>query len=175
MIAFEELSAALDRWRIRNGLPVVGGDVPSAPVAAMPTPAPAPWSPAPAAAPRRDPEGSDVVSLGDDELVEDEYDADGADYAMGFGGAPAPLSDPGEATASGPVPTSSAPAMPQYADDPYGSGPYGQQGYAQGGDPAYDDAAYQGYAQPGVDTMDAEVEAEPLDDATVVGDERPKH
>src|SRR5690349_6876352 len=109
MIAFEELVAALDRWRIRNGLPVVTGDVPTAatPVAAQAAPAAA-WSPpaapawaaAPAAAAPAAQVGeqSDVLAIDYDEVLEDEYDNEGADFAVGFGGA-APAPD-AEATAS---------------------------------------------------------------------------
>ena len=101
MIAFEELSAALDRWRIRNGLPVVSADLPIVPDAERPVaplPAAAPFAmPASAAAtqPRPVGEDSDVLSIGDDEVVEDEaiYESDGDDFAMSFGGAPAPAAE----------------------------------------------------------------------------------
>lgn len=207
MIAFEELVAALDRWRVRNGMPVVTGDVPTVAVASAPAPAPAAWSPpaapawaaAPAAAAAPVGEVSDVVALDDDVLEEEHYDNEGDDFAMAFG---APAADP-EATASGPVPTTSAPAMPAYDDsaapayDAYGqpgSGPYAADPYAQGGsggyaavppeaDPAYDDPAYdppaagydQAYAPPTGDTIDAEADADVIEeDATQVGDGLPK-
>lgn len=100
MIPFEELSAALDRWRIRNGLPVVTADLPIVPDSARPATTPGPFvMPAaaaatqprtapPQAAPRRPPTDSDVFAIGDADVVEDDeiYQNEGGDFAMSFGG-----------------------------------------------------------------------------------------
>lgn len=59
MIPYEELSAALERWRVKNGLPgtpplFAEGSTMKRPTAAAPAPAPSPYSapaPAPVAAP----------------------------------------------------------------------------------------------------------------------------
>jgi len=109
MIPFEELSAALDRWRIRNGLPVVTADlpiVPDAQRAAAPAPFVMPAS-APATQPRTPPPGarpptdSDVLALGDEEVLEDdEYANEGGDFAMSFGGAPPPAAAAAEPASS---------------------------------------------------------------------------
>lgn len=96
MIPYEELVAALDRWRLRNGLPVVTDGVsvgmaashaapPSGgfvmpPLAAATAPRPQPARPA-----------SEAELYEDAEVVEeDEYDNQGDDFAMKFGEAPAP-------------------------------------------------------------------------------------
>jgi hypothetical protein len=110
MIAYEELAAALERWRIRNGLPgtpplfadgprtavppVAAYAPPVAayapPVAAYapppaPPPAPAP-RPAPPIAP---PPSSETIDDDLDVLDEDHLDNDGPDFVMGFDSAPA--------------------------------------------------------------------------------------
>ena len=95
MIAYQELVAALERWRVRNGLPVGGtalGEAP--PASAMPPPlrpsasygAVAPPPPPMPVVPAPD----DSVDLGDaDVLEEDLYSDEGGDFAMGFGAASA--------------------------------------------------------------------------------------
>ncbi len=150
MIAFEELVSALDRWRIRNGLPVVTGDLPmtTSPAAAPRTTnsmpayaASAPRAAAPVAAKAPIGESSDVLSLGDADVLEDEelYSNDGDDFAMSFAEGAAGGNPVGsvsgsiggrESTAIGATaPLGSAPAMPAVYDDPYAA------------QPGYDDAA----------------------------------
>jgi hypothetical protein len=134
MIPFEELVAALDRWRMRNGLPVVTGELPvstspspATPVAGVPAwntyAAPAASyaqayaapgaaaSPAPAARPPTD---SDVLALDDADVAAEEedealYQNEGDDFSMQFSGSqPAP------------APAPAAPA-PVYDEGEYGS------------------------------------------------------
>lgn len=114
MIAFEELSAALDRWRIRNGLPVVSADLPivpdaerapAAPPFVMPTAAPAtqPRTAPPTAATRPATDG-DVYAMDDaDVMEEDEYNNEGNDFSMSFGGAPAPANQSAPAKPPAPI------------------------------------------------------------------------
>lgn len=170
MIAFEELSAALDRWRIRNGLPVVGDELPASP---LPEPAAAPAVPAYAAAPATMPRPAtdgDVVSLDDADVAaeEDLYDNDGNDFAMSFGGAPA--AGAAEPTGHGPVPgTAEAPAMPAGTlDQPYDAAAYGEPpaAYADPSDAyAQPDAVYaeasDGYAPPPADALYEQAAADP--------------
>ncbi len=115
MIPYQDLVAALERWRVRNGLPVSGGGTVSAPSAsygsapiaapmaapARPTPVPAPPAagtrstmygmpaapaPAPAKIPTR-PQTDEPLDLGDaDVLDEDMLNNEGGDFAMNFGG-----------------------------------------------------------------------------------------
>lgn len=156
MIAFEELSAALDRWRIRNGLPVVTGDLPmaaapaGAPRASASYAAPAPLAtrPAPApmaaAAPAPIGESSDVLSLGDADVLEDEelYSNDGDDFAMSFaaGGGNPVGSVSGSIGGSQPH-VAPPPAIAAY-EDPYAAQPAGyDQAYAPPED-EYDPEAY---------------------------------
>jgi len=109
MIAYADLAAALDRWRARNGLPITSS-APPAPVAnvaavlppSRPAPAPAPVAaptpppPARTAPPSPPPAAAAVVV--DDEVdadmleAADEYDNEGQDFAMSFGGPPAAAS-----------------------------------------------------------------------------------
>jgi hypothetical protein len=87
MIPYEDLVAALTNWRARQGLPVQGGGAP--PIAATPSPRTAPPAAAPGAAPAPayDPYAADALDVDSDALLEEEqYDNEGADYAMGFGG-----------------------------------------------------------------------------------------
>jgi len=102
MIPFEELIAALDRWRMRNGLPVVTGEVPLTPAAPAATPQWAGYAAAAAASAARsapgvvsprDATGSDVLDLEDADIASEEeeiYDNEGNDYAMQFGAGAAP-------------------------------------------------------------------------------------
>jgi hypothetical protein len=141
MIPFEELSAALDRWRIRNGLPVVSADLPIIPDAERPATTPQFVMPAsaPATQPRTAPPGakrpgtdSDVFSIGDADVVEDdEYANEGGDYAMEFGGAPAPEAV-GAAPAQGYDEESADYEVAEQATHVADDGPYAYQ------DPAYD-------------------------------------
>lgn len=134
MIAFEELVSALDRWRIRNGLAVVTGDLPLAVASTASTPRSTNSMPGHRPAPIG--ESSDVLSLGDaDVLEEDElYSNEGDDFAMSFGGAGNPVGAVSgsiggrESTVSGPAPTGAPPAMPAY--DPYAEPPGHDQAYA---------------------------------------------
>ncbi|MBL8625251.1 MAG: hypothetical protein JNK64_28330 [Myxococcales bacterium] len=108
MIAYADLAAALDRWRVRNGLPITGSAPPPpvANVAAVLTPRPAP-APAPVAAPPPPvartapppaPAPAAAAMLVDDEVdadmleTADEYDNEGQDFAMSFSGPPAAAS-----------------------------------------------------------------------------------
>ena len=138
MIPYEELAAALQRWRLRNGLPVADLAVASSPApittSAVPvaTPAspttrstrhavpaaPAGWTAparAPAAAPA--PAGRDLdVELGDVDVIdEDLYAADGGDFAVSFDGRKGQYDDEaaGESTAIG----HPSGAQPQYYDE----------------------------------------------------------
>jgi hypothetical protein len=109
MIPYQDLAAALDRWRARQGLVTSGVPMPAAPaapiappVAAAPTrTAPPVAPPAPIAvaavaaravpgAPPRRAVTEDPVDLADADMIDDEYDSTGGDFAMNFA-APAPL------------------------------------------------------------------------------------
>lgn len=97
MIPYPELVAALERWRVRNGLPVGGGGMP--PMSASYT-APAPMTPAPMTAPMTAPprpapmpaakvpqraQTDEPFDLGDaDVLDEDVLAPEGGDFAMPF-------------------------------------------------------------------------------------------
>src|SRR5262245_38787101 len=110
MIPYEDLVAALERWRVRNGLPVSGGGVPAPSVSAStgPTPMTAPIAAprsAPAAPPPKSmygvpvtpmnvpgakvperPDTDEPLGLDDaDVLDEDLLEPEGGDFAMGFG------------------------------------------------------------------------------------------
>jgi hypothetical protein len=100
MIPYPDLVAALERWRLRNGLPVGGGGLPPM-SASVPAPAPASYSSyAPPAAPRPSasmpvPPAAKVparvqteepVDLGDDDVLDEDMLApEGGDFAMAFG------------------------------------------------------------------------------------------
>jgi hypothetical protein len=110
MIPYTELAAALERWRIRQGLPVSATPIAAAPsVAAVLTPArtaPPQAPPAMRAAPPPPPSAPPIVAppiaaaavVVDDEVdadmleAADEYDNEGQDFAMSFGGPPAAAS-----------------------------------------------------------------------------------
>jgi hypothetical protein len=142
MIPFEELSAALDQWRLRNGLPVGTTDVPSSPVAARAAaPAPAAWAPAPAPAPiiapaaaatvprpvsttARPATDSDVLSL-DDGDVEDEYANEGDDFSMNFSSQQQPASGNPVGSASGSI------GEPEPAPAPLYDEEVGEDAYAE--------------------------------------------
>jgi hypothetical protein len=116
MIPYEELAAAIERWRIRNGLPVgEGGRVAAATIAAaaaapqrntpaaMPVASPrgGPPARAPAPAPMR-PVTELPVDLGDADVLEEElYGSDQDLYGSGQAGYD---DDAGEKTAIGNVP-----------------------------------------------------------------------
>ncbi|MCB9563314.1 MAG: hypothetical protein H6709_09165 [Kofleriaceae bacterium] len=140
MIAFEELSAALDRWRTRNGLPLATVEVPASAAREM---APLPVAAAAATMPRPGTDG-DVVSLGDADVVDDAdlYADEGDDFAMSFAGNPvgavagqiggsapdaygdAGVAAPDEATSIGAMPAPYAAAPDGYAaPDPYAAAP----------------------------------------------------
>src|SRR5262249_53266252 len=83
MIPYDDLVAALQAWRARQGLPVstVGGSgsgatpVPSSnPGSGRTPPAPPPGRP-----------GSEAVELDEGAMLEEQYDNEGQDFAMGFG------------------------------------------------------------------------------------------
>ena len=112
MIPYDDLVTALSNWRARQGLPVSTlGKQPSGgtPVAAPPAPGSGPRTAPPMAPPRgMSPPppieaAVDDVQEGDDaaRLDENAYENEGADFAMGFGGAPAV---DGEATSIGGAP-----------------------------------------------------------------------
>jgi len=83
MIPYEDLVAALTNWRARQGLPVQGGGAP--PIAAAP--AASPRTAPPTAAPAYDPYAADALDVDSDALLEEaQYDNEGSDFAMGFGG-----------------------------------------------------------------------------------------
>lgn len=165
MIAFEELVAALDRWRVRKGLPLASVEVAAAGAVAAPVvpatyvPAPAPTyappsrptaAPAAAGSAVRPATDSDVLALGDDEMLDDaeadadpvapppaapppgvdEYDNEGDDYAMAFAGNPV-------GAVSGSIGGAAAPDEPTSMGnvDSYAAG-----GYGGGLDPAMDPA-----------------------------------
>ena len=108
MIAYADLAAALDRWRVRNGLPITGSAPPppaanvAAVLTARPAPAPAPVAapPPPVArtAPPPAPAPAPAAMLVDDEVdadmleSADEYDNEGQDFAVSFSGPPAAAS-----------------------------------------------------------------------------------
>jgi hypothetical protein len=97
MIPYDDLVAALAAWRERQGLPVstLGG----APVAA-PAPPPAPARAAAAArppSPPPPPEAPDTLDVDESLIAEDQYDNEGADFALSF-------SQESEATAIGSEP-----------------------------------------------------------------------
>jgi hypothetical protein len=164
MIAYEELVAALDRWRARNGLPIASTDLPpaaelprqplpalspdgsrtvtaAAPVSAV-RPAAAPISQVVSAAaavtPRAATDG-DLLEVDDEVMEEDEYDAGGGDFAMSFGssGASPVVSGGGwqGGAVSGEVGGGPQPPQPLYDEAAYA-------------DPAYGDPAYQGGYDP---------------------------
>ena len=94
MIPYPDLVAALERWRLRNGLPVGGGGMPPM-SASMPAPsytppaAPRPSAPmtVPVAAkvPTRV-QTEDPVALADDDVLDEDMLApEGGDFAMAFG------------------------------------------------------------------------------------------
>ena len=95
MIPYPDLVAALERWRLRTGLPVGGGGMPSM-SASMPAPAassfgppaaPRPSAPMPVAAkvPARV-QTEDPVALADDDVLDEDMLApEGGDFAMAFG------------------------------------------------------------------------------------------
>jgi hypothetical protein len=163
MIPFEELVAALDRWRMRNGLPVVTGELPmsTAPSPATPIAGVPAWNAyaapaasyaqayaAPAAAPApaaRPPTDSDVLALDDADVAAEEedealYQNEGDDFSMQFSGS----------QAAAPAPAAPAPVYdegeypPGYDEDSYAapepaaSGEYASAG-SYGEQPAYEE------------------------------------
>jgi hypothetical protein len=109
MIPYPDLVAALEQWRLRNGLPVTGGGVPAAPITAAPIavapsaprsapPGPAPGktlfgvAPAPqpgrAAVPSRE-QTSEPLDLGDADVLDEDM-ADAGQYAAGYAAPAAP-------------------------------------------------------------------------------------
>jgi hypothetical protein len=129
MIPFEDLVAALDSWRARNGMPVGTTDVVSSPRPVVAT-APVYVAPRPVSPVAMPSTESDVMSIDDAEVEDEMYENEGDDFAMSFGGAPAPA-----AAAPAPAP---APA-PMYDDE--------DQSYEMTPAPAvaegtYDDPAY---------------------------------
>jgi hypothetical protein len=136
MIPYEELVAALDRWRIRNGLPVTEADLPppvEAPRAPLPVDAFA-AAPALAPAPARPRTDSEVLALHDADVVADEelYGNDGDDYALQF--------DSEEPSAG--VAAAAPAAAPLYDEDAGQDAAYAEQatyvaddGYGQPADP----------------------------------------
>lgn len=141
MIPYPELAAALDRWRVNNGKPISAATPlpapsvaavlqrPAAPIVAAPAPAPIAPPPAPRTAPPPAPAPAVTVTTIDDEVdadmleAADEYDNEGNDFAMSFGGPPASASgsigggdDVDESTHIG-----AAAAAP--ADDAFGAAP----------------------------------------------------
>ena len=145
MIPFEELVAALDRWRMRNGLPVVTGELPlpSSPRPAPVAQAPAYVAAAPATAPApvaARPPTDDVYNLDDADVAAEEeiYSNEGDDFAMQFdGGAQA------QAPAAAPPSNDSGAYAESYPAEGYTEGePSYEEGYQQ-------QAAYEhpGYAE----------------------------
>ncbi|MBK9030126.1 MAG: hypothetical protein IPL61_02105 [Myxococcales bacterium] len=105
MIPYPELAAALDRWRVRNGLPISASAPPPPPptiaavlaprpaeVIAPPPPRTAPPTPPPPAA--IEPAAVTLDEVVDADMLEtaDEYDNEGNDFAMSFSGPPAAAS-----------------------------------------------------------------------------------
>ena len=105
MIPYPELVAALERWRVRNGLPIGGGGMPPMSMSATPAsytpppasfapasvtpmtspPRPAPGAPPAAKVPVR-PQTDEPLDLGDaDVLDEDVLAPEAGDFAMAFG------------------------------------------------------------------------------------------
>lgn len=102
MIAYEDLVAALTNWRAKQGLPIASGAAPSSGPTATPGSGPTakPGSGPTRAAPPAPPKGGyqpppladatadDSLDVGDDALLEEaQYDNEGGDFAMSFGGA----------------------------------------------------------------------------------------
>ncbi len=103
MIPYPDLVAALERWRLRNGLPVGGGGMPPMTTMSATIPAPAPTaysSFGPPAAPRPSApmavpvatkvparvQTEEPVDLGDDDVLDEDMLApEGGDFAMAFG------------------------------------------------------------------------------------------
>lgn len=106
MIPYDDLVAALSAWRARQGLPVstIGGGAEAAPQSGSgptPTPGSGPYGQPgsgpygqPGSGPHRGgPPTPPPLAMGDDamhevdeaEMLEEQYDAEGADYAMSFG------------------------------------------------------------------------------------------
>jgi len=110
MIPYDDLVAALQNWRLRQGLsiaqtalPIAQPQVQSAPVAPRTTPPPQPPRSAPMAAQRPAPPPLAPAELDVDDaalLDEAHYDNDGDDFAMAFG----QLEKQDEATAIGAAP-----------------------------------------------------------------------
>jgi hypothetical protein len=171
MIAYEELVAALDRWRARNGLPIASTDLPPAaepprqplPVVAAPVSAVRPAaasiaqvvSAAAAVTPRPATDG-DLLEVDDEVMEEDEYDASGGDFAMSFGSSGASPVVSGGGWQGGAVSGEVGGSDPQpplydeaaYADPAYGGA--GDQGYDPEGQTYVpeDAAAYAAYGEP---------------------------
>jgi len=184
MIPFEELVAALDRWRMRNGLPVVTGELPvststaspATPVAGVPAwntyaapaasyaqayAAPAAAAPAPAARPPTD---SDVLALDDADVAAEEdealYQNEGDDFSMQFGGAP-------------PAASGEYASADSYAEHPgYGEGEEDAAGAIESEEEEEDWSKMPGFPgmSGGSDTIDADDDV--VDERTVVGDDR---
>jgi hypothetical protein len=89
MIPYDDLVAALQAWRVKQGLPVGELNAVSltpAMATSFPAPAPARTAP-PAPPPRATPpplEAADEMVVDDAAMLEDHYDNEGADYAMSF-------------------------------------------------------------------------------------------
>jgi len=108
MIPYSDLVAALRQWRVRNGLPNFGVDPGSAAVVVKAPPGPPPsfgLRPTPPPAPSAETPPLDEIEAHEIES-EEMYEAEGNDFAMSFGGAPAPRDS--ESTLLGTPPPSPA-------------------------------------------------------------------
>ena len=96
MIPYDDLVAALSAWRARQGLPVstMGGSGSGGTVSPGSGPYGSPGSgpqAKPGSGPNRPPPNrpdSNVEEIGDDGLLEEQYESEGGDFAMAFGGQP---------------------------------------------------------------------------------------
>lgn len=126
MIPYDDLVAALSAWRARQGLPVstLGGNVPQGAATSGSGPTPSPGSgptakpgsgptrgapPAPPPGRAKQPSippplaaGEDALDVDDAAMLEEQYDSEGGDFAMGFGNQT--LDHDGEQTSIGGVP-----------------------------------------------------------------------
>lgn len=114
MIPYDDLVAALNNWRARQGLPVASGPSGSGPTAA-PASASGPARTAPPNAPPKANGGYQPPPLANPETMEDsldvddaalleeaQYDNEGGDFAMNFGGGQ--VENDGESTTMGHAP-----------------------------------------------------------------------